>query len=320
MKQRSSSFRRGAGRYVLHTTTTTSARRASTGSAPRQKRSRSRSTASPVTVPEGTSIMRAAASVGRQHPEAVRHRHAEGVRLVPPVPGRDRRPPRLSRRRARRSVADGHEGADREPRSSTQLRRGVMELYISDHPLDCVSCPANGHCELQDMAAKLGITDIALRRWRQEPPARCQGHEQPVLHLRSDDVHRLLALRARVRRSAGHVRADDPGPRLRFEGRREPERAVHGVRVRVVRRVRRGVPDGRADREVADPARPARARRHDDLRVLRRRLLVQRRGRRTTRSSAWCRIATATPTTATPASRAASRSATPRIRIASRRR
>src|SRR5207248_118264 len=36
--------------------------------------------------------------------------------------------------------------------------RGVMELYVSDHPLDCASCPANGHCELQDMAATVGVT------------------------------------------------------------------------------------------------------------------------------------------------------------------
>ena len=41
----------------------------------------------------------------------------------------------------------------------TQLRRGVMELYVTDHPLDCVGCPANGHCELQDMAEALDITD-----------------------------------------------------------------------------------------------------------------------------------------------------------------
>src|SRR5271170_8172710 len=32
------------------------------------------------------------------------------------------------------------------------LRKNVMELYISDHPLDCLTCPANGDCELQDMA------------------------------------------------------------------------------------------------------------------------------------------------------------------------
>jgi formate dehydrogenase major subunit len=40
----------------------------------------------------------------------------------------------------------------------TQLRRGVVELYVSDHPLDCEGCPAEGHCELQDAAAELGVT------------------------------------------------------------------------------------------------------------------------------------------------------------------
>jgi formate dehydrogenase major subunit len=37
------------------------------------------------------------------------------------------------------------------------LRRNVVELYISDHPLDCVTCSANGDCELQDTAAVLGV-------------------------------------------------------------------------------------------------------------------------------------------------------------------
>ena len=35
-----------------------------------------------------------------------------------------------------------------------KLRRGVMELYISDHPLDCLTCAANGDCELQDRPAR----------------------------------------------------------------------------------------------------------------------------------------------------------------------
>jgi formate dehydrogenase major subunit len=39
-----------------------------------------------------------------------------------------------------------------------ELRRGVMELYVSDHPLDCDTCPANGHCELQDMAEVIGVS------------------------------------------------------------------------------------------------------------------------------------------------------------------
>jgi formate dehydrogenase major subunit len=40
------------------------------------------------------------------------------------------------------------------------IRRGVMELYISDHPLDCLTCPANGHCELQDMAGVVGLREV----------------------------------------------------------------------------------------------------------------------------------------------------------------
>ena len=40
------------------------------------------------------------------------------------------------------------------------IRRGVMELYISDHPLDCLTCAANGDCELQDMAGAVGLRDV----------------------------------------------------------------------------------------------------------------------------------------------------------------
>jgi ferredoxin len=41
-----------------------------------------------------------------------------------------------------------------------KLRRNVMELYISDHPLDCLTCAANGDCELQDMAGVVGLRDV----------------------------------------------------------------------------------------------------------------------------------------------------------------
>ena len=40
------------------------------------------------------------------------------------------------------------------------IRRNVMELYISDHPLDCLTCPTNGDCELQDMAGTVGLRDV----------------------------------------------------------------------------------------------------------------------------------------------------------------
>ncbi|MFN0315817.1 MAG: formate dehydrogenase subunit alpha [Burkholderiales bacterium] len=41
-----------------------------------------------------------------------------------------------------------------------KIRKGVMELYISDHPLDCLTCPANGNCELQEMAGVVGLREV----------------------------------------------------------------------------------------------------------------------------------------------------------------
>ena len=40
------------------------------------------------------------------------------------------------------------------------IRKGMMELYISDHPLDCLTCPTNGNCELQDMAGVTGLREV----------------------------------------------------------------------------------------------------------------------------------------------------------------
>ena len=48
-----------------------------------------------------------------------------------------------------------------------------MELYISDHPLDCLTCAANGDCELQDMAGAVGLRDV-----RYEAPL--DAHRQPL--------------------------------------------------------------------------------------------------------------------------------------------
>ncbi len=44
--------------------------------------------------------------------------------------------------------------------SLEKIRRGVMELYISDHPLDCLTCSANGDCELQDVAGAVGLREV----------------------------------------------------------------------------------------------------------------------------------------------------------------
>jgi formate dehydrogenase major subunit len=35
-----------------------------------------------------------------------------------------------------------------------------MELVLTDHPLDCLTCEVNGNCELQDVAAEVGIREV----------------------------------------------------------------------------------------------------------------------------------------------------------------
>ncbi len=111
----------------------------------------------PVTVPEGTSIMRAAAAIHRPIPKlcATDTLKAFGsCRLcLVEIEGRRGFPASCTT-----LVADGIKVRTETPKL-TQLRRSVMELYISDHPLDCVSCPANGHCELQDVAETLEISE-----------------------------------------------------------------------------------------------------------------------------------------------------------------
>ena len=41
-----------------------------------------------------------------------------------------------------------------------KLRKNIIELVLTDHPLDCLTCEVNGNCELQDVAAKVGIREV----------------------------------------------------------------------------------------------------------------------------------------------------------------
>ncbi len=42
-------------------------------------------------------------------------------------------------------------------------RRTVVELMLSDHPADCLTCPKSGQCELQALAQYLGIREIPFK-------------------------------------------------------------------------------------------------------------------------------------------------------------
>ena len=112
----------------------------------------------PVSVPEGTSVMRAAAMVGANIPKlcATDNLNAFGsCRLcLVEIEGRPGTPASCTT-----PCAEGMSVQTQTPRLD-KLRKGVMELYISDHPLDCLTCPANGDCELQDMAGAVGLRDV----------------------------------------------------------------------------------------------------------------------------------------------------------------
>jgi formate dehydrogenase major subunit len=61
-----------------------------------------------------------------------------------------------------------------------RLRNGVMELYVSDHPLDCLTCAANGDCELQDMAGAVGLREVRYGdEGRNHVAARVGGEANP---------------------------------------------------------------------------------------------------------------------------------------------
>jgi formate dehydrogenase major subunit len=111
-----------------------------------------------VTVPAGTSIMRAAAEAGIQVPKLCATDSVEAFgscRLcLVEIEGRNGTPASCTT-----PVAPGLKVQTQNAKLK-QLRRGVMELYISDHPLDCLTCSANGDCELQDMAGAVGLRDV----------------------------------------------------------------------------------------------------------------------------------------------------------------
>ncbi|PCJ52014.1 MAG: formate dehydrogenase subunit alpha [Planctomycetota bacterium] len=46
-----------------------------------------------------------------------------------------------------------------ETKKIQRLRKNIVELVLTDHPLDCLTCEVNGNCELQDVAAQVGIRE-----------------------------------------------------------------------------------------------------------------------------------------------------------------
>jgi formate dehydrogenase major subunit len=111
-----------------------------------------------VTVPAGTSVMAAAMSLGTKIPKLCATDSLEpfgSCRLcLVEIEGRRGTPASCT------TPAEDGMIVRTQSENLSGLRKGVMELYISDHPLDCLTCSANGDCELQDMAGSVGLREV----------------------------------------------------------------------------------------------------------------------------------------------------------------
>ena len=111
-----------------------------------------------VSVPEGTSVMRAAFEAGIKVPKLCATDSLESfgscrVCLVH-IEGRRGYPSSCT------TPVEAGMTVTTQSDQLAKIRRGVMELYISDHPLDCLTCPTNGDCELQSTAGEVGLRDV----------------------------------------------------------------------------------------------------------------------------------------------------------------
>jgi formate dehydrogenase major subunit len=111
-----------------------------------------------VTVPEGTSVMRASMDAGIKIPKLCATDSLDSFgscrMCLVEIEGRAGTPASCTT-----PVAPGMKVRTHTD-NLRRLRRGVMELYISDHPLDCLTCSANGNCELQDTAGEVGLREV----------------------------------------------------------------------------------------------------------------------------------------------------------------
>jgi formate dehydrogenase major subunit len=111
-----------------------------------------------VSVPKGTSVMAAAMTLGTKIPKLCATDSLEpfgSCRLcLVEIEGRKGTPASCT------TPAEPGMVVHTQSQNLAKLRKGVMELYISDHPLDCLTCAANGDCELQDMAGAVGLREV----------------------------------------------------------------------------------------------------------------------------------------------------------------
>ncbi len=113
-----------------------------------------------VVVPEGTTILEAAERVHLKIPTLCKHPDlpptaACGICIVR-VKGTNQMP-----RACCTPLEEGMEIQTHDP-EIVEIRRKVLELILSKHPNECLTCGRNGTCELQSLASDFGIRQQSL--------------------------------------------------------------------------------------------------------------------------------------------------------------
>ena len=228
-----------------------------------------------VTVPEGTSVMAAAAMMGTSIPKLCATDSLEpfgSCRLcLVEIEGRRGTPASCT------TPAENGMKVQTQTTRLASLRKGVMELYISDHPLDCLTCAANGDCELQDMAGVVGLREVRYSEGDNHFDAQHKVAKDESNPYFTYDASKCIVCNRCVRACE-----ETQGTfALTIAGRGFESRVSPGgtdflfVGMRLVRCLCAGLPNGDAAGKIHHRSRPARSFRRDDLRLLRRRLLVQ---------------------------------------------
>ena len=206
----------------------------------------------PVTVPAGTSIMRAAMDAGIQMPKLCATDMRRGLRLLPPLPGRDRGPRRHARLLHHAGRAGhGRVDPDRAAEADPQGRDGALHLRPSARLPDLRRqrrLRAAGHGGRRRPARG------ALRLRRREPSP---GQEKDEIATRTSPSTRRNASSARAASApARKCRAPSRSPSRAAAStpRSRPARMDEDfleLRMRVLRRLRAGLPDRDACRRRA---------------------------------------------------------------------
>jgi predicted molibdopterin-dependent oxidoreductase YjgC len=151
-----------------------------------------------------------------------------------------------------------------------KLRRNDMELYISDHPLDCLTCSANGDCELQDMAGAVGLREVRYGYDGENHLNAAIDESNPYFTF---DPSKCIVC-SRCVRACDEVQGTFA---LTIEGRRQHRRELSRFGMRLLRRLRNRVSDRNVDGQNHHRPRYAGSQRADNLRLLWRRVFLQGR-------------------------------------------